>query len=173
MEKNPLYSIGHGRRKIEDFVALLKQYKITHLADVRSMPLSRFNPQYNRNRLQQSLAENGIAYLFMGDELGGRPKEASCYNEKGRVDYDRVKAANFFRKGIKQLSDAYKEDLRLAIMCSESKPCDCHRSRLIGTALKTEGIPVVHIDEKGGLQTQEYVEKSWLPNAGMPTLFDI
>lgn len=63
MEKNPLYSIGHGRRPIEDFVALLKQYHITHLADVRSVPLSRFNPQYNRKRLQQSLAENGIAFI--------------------------------------------------------------------------------------------------------------
>lgn len=109
----------------------------------------------------------------MGDELGGRPKEASCYNEKGRVDYDRVKEENFFREGIKRLREAYAKDFRLAIMCSESKPCECHRSRLIGTVLKTEGTTIMHIDDKGGLQTQENVEKSWLPKDGQPTLFDI
>ena len=173
MEKSPLYSIGHGRRKTEDFIALLKQYHISHLADVRSVPLSRFNPQYNRNRLQQSLAENDIAYLFMGDELGGRPKDAFCYDEKGRVGYDRVKETNFFRRGIERLREAYERDLRLAIMCSESKPCECHRSKLIGPVMKTEGITIMHIDEKGVLQTQEDVEKTWLPKDGHPTLFDV
>lgn len=171
MEKNPLYSIGHGRRPIEEFVALLKQYNITHLADVRSIPLSRFNPQYNRSRLQRSLSENDINYTFMGDELGGRPKEASCYNEKGRVDYGRVKETKFFREGIEALREAFAKDLRLAIMCSESRPCECHRSRLIGTVLKIEGITIIHIDEKGVLQTQETVEKAWRPNDGQPTLF--
>ncbi len=173
MEKNPLYSIGHGRRPIEDFIALLKKYGITHLADVRSIPLSRFNPQYNRNRLQGSLAENHVAYLFMGDELGGRPKEASCYNEKGKVDYDRVKEANFFRKGINRLKEMNEEDVRLAIMCSEGKPGECHRSRLIGKVLQADGLTIMHIDEKGLLQTQEDVEKTRQPKGGHPTLFDL
>lgn len=152
MKKKPLYTIGHGVRKAEDFLELLKRYHIDYLIDVRSVPYSRFNPQYRQATLKSFLEANGITYISMGDTLGGRPKDPSCYNEKGRVDYSVVSTKPFFREGIGRLKNAYAKDISLAIMCSESKPMECHRTHLIANALEAESIEVVHIDEKGMLR---------------------
>lgn len=157
MDKTPIYSIGHGTRKIEDFIAALKEYRISYLADVRSRPFSRFNPQYNRNALQRSLQDQGIAYVFMGDTLGGRPADPDCYDPGGRIDYEKVKPKAFFREGIQRLKMACEKGIAIAMMCSESKPTECHRGRLIGVVLADEMIPVLHIDEHYRLKTQEEV----------------
>ncbi|WP_240348009.1 DUF488 domain-containing protein [Longitalea arenae] len=152
----PLYTIGHGRRKSDDFLALLKEYGIEYLVDVRSQPFSRFNPQYNQNALKRFLEEHAITYVFMGDELGGRPKDASCYSH-GKIDYEKVKEKDFFKKGINRLKTAYNKNIRLAIMCSESKPGECHRARLIGRYLANDLINVHHIDESGSIKDQATV----------------
>ncbi|OQP61729.1 hypothetical protein A3860_31180 [Niastella vici] len=151
MNNHPLYTIGHGNRKAEDFLALLKEYGIEYLVDVRSVPFSRFHPQFNRNALESFLAQHGIRYVFMSDELGGRPKDVSCYI-KGKVDYDILKTKEFFKSGIERLKTAYNKDLNLAIMCSERNPCECHRSKLIAPVLTAGNIIVKHIDEQGKLK---------------------
>lgn len=152
MEWRPLYTIGHSSRKAEDFLALLQKYDIRYLVDVRSRPYSRFHPQFNREILQAFLAENGITYVFMGDLLGGRPQEPSCYDENGRLDYALVQQQDFFIRGIERLKTAYEKNTSLAIMCSERKPQDCHRSRLIGNALCAEQVALCHIDENGRIK---------------------
>jgi len=157
MEQQPIYSIGHGTRKIEDFIQVLKKFGIDYLVDVRSRPYSKFNPQFNQTDLQHSLAQYGITYVFMGDSLGGRPSDPDCYNKEGRVDYEKVKTKAFFQKGIERLKTAWLKNLLIAIMCSESKPSDCHRSRLIGRVLAAEQIDISHIDEKNTLQTQAII----------------
>lgn len=144
-----LYSIGHGIRSQDEFVELLKTYRINYLVDVRSMPYSRYNPQFNQRFLKFLLPQHNIRYVFMGEELGGRPKEAWCYNEHGKIDYEKVKTRESFQKGIARLKAAYYKNVGAAIMCSESKPCDCHRTHLIGQALRSENIILTHIDEKG------------------------
>lgn len=154
MNKNPLYSIGHGNRKLEDFLGLLKNYGIEYLIDVRSQPYSKFNPQYNQNEIRFYLESNGIKYIFMGDELGGRPKDTSCYDADGKVSYDILKTKQFFQHGIGRLKTAYSKDVNVVIMCSESKPCECHRSKLIGRALNVDEILIKHIDENGRLKDQ-------------------
>lgn len=151
MNKHPLYTIGHGNRKGDDFLALLKEYGIEYLIDVRSVPYSRFHPQFNRNALESFLAQHGIRYVFMGDELGGRPKDVSCYKH-GNVDYDILKTKEFFKSGIERLTTAYYKDINLAIMCSERNPIECHRSKLIGQVLNAANIIVQHIDENGKLK---------------------
>ena len=145
MNKKPLYTIGHGNRKSDDFLALLKEFGIEYLIDVRSQPYSKFNPQYNQNELKFFLERNGIRYVFMGDNIGGRPKDTSCYDSEGKVDYEAVKTKDFFISGIDRLKIAYNKDINVVIMCSESKPCECHRSKLIGRVLNTENIFLKHI----------------------------
>jgi uncharacterized protein (DUF488 family) len=157
MTKKPLYTIGHGNRKSEDFLALLKEFGIEYLIDVRSQPYSKFNPQYNQNDLKFLLERNGIKYVFMGDNIGGRPKDTSCYDSEGKVDYEVVKTKDFFLNGIERLKTAYNKDINVVIMCSESKPCECHRSKLIGKVLNTDNIILKHIDENGKVKDQATV----------------
>lgn len=153
MGKNPLFTIGHGNRKPEDFLALLKGFGIEYVIDVRSQPYSKFYPQYNRDDLKFLLGVNGIKYVFMGDSIGGRPTDVSCYTD-GKVDYEIVKTKGFFLEGIERLKTAYGKDLNVVIMCSESDPCECHRSKLIGRVLDHDNVVLQHIDEKGKLKDQ-------------------
>jgi len=157
MHKLPIYTIGHGARKGEEFLALLKRYEIAYLADVRSQPFSRYHPQFSQKNLQAFLEENDIRYVFMGDTLGGRPKDPTCYDEDGKINYNKVKAKEFFQEGIERLKTAYKKNLPVAIMCSERDPAHCHRYHLIANVLDAEMIEVVHIDEKGNLKTQSEI----------------
>lgn len=151
-----LFSIGHGSRKINEFIGLLKSVNIQYLVDVRSYPQSRFHPQFNQKALEQSLHQACISYVFMGDTLGGRPKDQSCYTN-GQVDYTILQTKDFYQEGIKRLKIACEKELPVAIMCSERNPCDCHRSRLIGQTLSKEGVSLLHIDESGQLADQTTV----------------
>lgn len=160
MEK-ALYSIGHGARKAEDFLFLLKKYEIKYLADVRSKPFSRFHPQFNRNTLELFLKENQITYIFMGDTLGGRPDDSTCWNENGKIDYKILKTKEYFKRGIDRLRIAYEKQTNTAIMCSERNPLECHRFNLIGDYLLNENIFIHHIDEKGLIKMQSLSRKNY------------
>lgn len=157
MEKKPLYTIGHGSRKIDDFLKILKDFNIEYLLDIRSQPYSKFNPQYNQTDLKFFLELNGITYVFMGDTIGGRPTDRSCYDEEGKVDYEIVKTKDFFIQGVSRLKTVYEKEINAVIMCSESKPCECHRSKLIGRVLQSNKVVLKHIDEKGKLKDQTTV----------------
>ena len=171
MEKTPVYTIGHGTRKSEELLAALQEYGIKYLLDVRSMPFSKFNPQFNRDSLSLFLEQHSIKYVFMGDSLGGRPSDRTCYDIEGKVNYEMVKTKDFFRQGIERVKTAYDKNIPIALMCSESKPQDCHRSKLIGRVLSSDNILIKHIDEKGKIRTQTDVINEL--NKGLPgiTLF--
>jgi uncharacterized protein (DUF488 family) len=157
MEKKPLYTIGHGNRNPDDFLLLLKQFGIAYVIDVRSQPYSKFNPQFNKDILKFFLESNNIKYIFMGDLIGGRPKDTSCYDIDGKVDYEIVKEKDFFKSGVDRLKLAYDKNLTVALMCSESKPSECHRSKLIGRVLINDKIALKHIDENGKIKDQSAV----------------
>jgi len=151
-----IYTIGHSNHPIEHFVALLQQHGIQALADVRSNPYSRFNPQYNRERLQASLsAAGGIRYVFLGEELGARSKDPSCYDDEGRVSYAKLAKTPLFRKGIERLQTGMQQH-RIAIMCAERNPLDCHRTILVSRELEKVGIPVTHILHDGALESNRH-----------------
>lgn len=166
-----VYSIGHGNRSIEAFITLLNQHNISYVIDVRSKPRSRFNPQYNKDKFYAYLKEANIGYVFMGDNLGGLPRDTSCYDEIGRVDYEKVKKKDFFNDGIKRIKTAYDKKIRVACVCSELSACDCHRSKLIGEVLKELYIPMLHIGKKGELENQDTVIKEVLGNIDGIDLF--
>lgn len=166
MQKKPLYSIGHGNRKNEEFLSLLQKFAIEFLIDVRSQPYSKYNPQFNQSELKTYLENNGIKYVFMGDSIGGRPNDTSCYDHEGKVDYEVIKTKIFFKQGIERLKTAYDKDINVVIMCSESKPCECHRSKLIGKVLVEDKIAIMHIDEKGKVKDQITVINEL--NKGLP-----
>ncbi len=151
-----LYTIGYGARTVDEFLALLKSNQIHYLVDVRSAPYSKFKPEFTKELLQHHVERAGLRYLFLGDSLGGQPKDLLCYTD-GKVDYDKLRARPYFQAGLERLKNAVSQDHRLALMCSEGRPEQCHRSKLIGEALDQAGIAVCHIDEDGQLLTQQQV----------------
>jgi uncharacterized protein (DUF488 family) len=165
----PIYTIGYGGRSIEQFLELLHRYEIEFLIDVRSQPYSRVNPQFSKDTLEKNLRQHRIRYIFMGDTLGGRPKDDSCYVD-GRVDYSKVREKAFYHRGINRIHAAWEKQIRVALMCAEVKPQECHRSKLIGNTLRDQKIEVAHIDEMGELKMQDEVNTLLLDNN--MTLFD-
>jgi len=152
----PIFTIGYGNRKFDDFVELLKKYQISYLIDIRSFPYSKYNPDFTKNALSIHLTKHNIHYVYMGDALGGRPNLPSCYTD-GKVDYQKLREQEFYKAGIKRLQKAWNQKLRVALLCSEAKPEECHRSKLVGESLIENGIDVVHIDEKGDLKIHSKV----------------
>jgi len=156
MSQVPLFTIGYGAREIDAFISVLQENEIAYLLDVRSRPYSRFKPDFTKQELEQHLSKHGIRYVFMGDTLGGQPDDPDCYTD-GKVDYEKVAEKAFFAKGIGRLRDAYRQQQRVVLMCSEGKPEMCHRSKLIGKTLVAENVDVRHIDENNELITQQDV----------------
>ena len=168
MSQTPIYTIGYGAREVDDLIAALQTHGIAYLLDVRSRPYSRYKPDFTKEALAAHLTAAGIRYVFMGDALGGQPQDESCYTD-GKVDYDKVAARPFYHDGIERLQDAYRQQLPVVLMCSEGKPEQCHRSKLIANTLSERHIPVLHIDENDRLITQEDVRLRY--SKGQPSLF--
>lgn len=133
---------------------MLNQYRIEVVADVRSSPYSRYNPHFNHNVLHRMLEDVGIEYKFFGSELGGRPRDRSCYDDHGRVQFGRLASTDHFDDGIRDIMRA-ADDSRVALMCSEKEPLNCHRTLLIAKALEERGVSVAHILADGSLEAHE------------------
>lgn len=149
-----VFTIGHSTHPQERFIELLRQHGITALCDVRSRPYSRINPQFNREKLEEALLANGIAYRFLGKELGARSEDPSCY-EHGKVQYDRLAETELFKYGLKRVLRGVKDGFRVALMCAENEPLECHRTILVARHLMALGVPIAHIHADGHLETHE------------------
>lgn len=148
-----LYTIGHSNHTLERFMELLAAHSITAVGDVRSSPYSRYNPQYNRETLQEELNKNGIQYVFLGKELGPRSNDPACY-VNGKVQYHLLAMSTLFKEGIQRLNKGM-ESFRIALMCAEKDPITCHRAILICRHLRDEGISIQHILEDGSIEDNE------------------
>ena len=145
MKPIPILTVGYGDRSIESFIELLKSYDIAYLIDVRSAPYSRYRPEFSKESLENALSTNGIRYVFMGAQLGGRPSDPECYVD-GKVRYELVRKKDFYIEGIRRLQKAFDQQQRVVLMCSEGKPENCHRTALIGGSLDGLDVAVRHID---------------------------
>lgn len=146
-------TVGHSNHSLEVFLGLLFDHGTTALVDVRSAPYSRFNPQFNREKLAAVLKGQGIAYIYLGHELGGRSEDPSCYDgETGCIRYDLVAKEPRFHDGLKRVLHGAK-DHRITLMCAEKQPLDCHRTLLVGHELDKIGVEVAHILPGSDLQS--------------------
>lgn len=148
--RGTVFTIGHSTHALEAFVALLQQHDVTAVADVRSAPYSRFNPQFNREPLAETLEAERIRYVFLGNALGGRSDDPACY-EVGRIRYDRIAATESFKSGLARVVRGTAKH-RIALMCAEKEPLDCHRTLLVARALDAQGVDVAHIHADGALE---------------------
>ncbi len=152
----PIYTIGYGARTVEQLIAILSVRRIAYVIDIRSAPYSRYKPDFNKDALEREIRAYQIRYTYMGDTLGGRPNDPDCYRDD-KVDYDKIRQKAFYHQGIARLQQAFAQQLRVVLLCSEGKPENCHRSKLIGVTLAELGIPVMHIDENDRLVDQAAV----------------
>jgi len=156
-----LFSVGHSNLGLEPFFWLLQTVGVTVLTDVRSSPYSRYRPQFSKGNLEQTCPQAGIAYLFLGHLLGGRPTREDLYDAQGHIDYEHVRATKEFQQGLDQLLVALERDT-VAMMCSEEDPLDCHRFLMITPALVERGLEPLHLRKDGSAETTRAVEERLL-----------
>lgn len=145
-----ILTVGHSTHTMDKFVDLLRTHGVTAVADVRSSPFSRFNPHFSRKPLEASLRERDIKYVFLGRELGARPEDPASY-ENGRVVYSRLAGTPLYKQGLSRLQKGAERE-RVAIMCAEQDPVDCHRTVLVAQSLVSLAVDVAHILPDGRLE---------------------
>lgn len=148
-----IHTIGHSNHSFSKFLSLLQAQQIEVLVDARSQPASRFSPHFSRKRLEAALAEAGVNYVFSGAEFGGRPKSAACYDEAGKVDYDRIEQQEFYQRGIEQLLELLPQH-RVCLLCAEEDPASCHRRLLVARTLLRHGVQVRHLRGSGAVESE-------------------
>jgi uncharacterized protein (DUF488 family) len=164
-----IFTIGHSNHQLEIFLDLLDRHGIEVLVDIRSIPYSKFAPQYDKANLKENITGAGLKFLFMGKELGGRPDGQEFYDAAGRANYAKIAQSDLFKEGISRLETGMKQ-YRVVIMCSEENPEHCHRHLLIARVLLEKGIAVKHIRLDGRLQDDAELEQS---KDGQMSLFDL
>ncbi len=153
-----IFTIGHSNHELGRFIQLLKGNKIEVLVDIRSNPYSRFASQFNKDNLTKAIQANGLKYLFLGKELGGRPKDREFYDSEGHILYSRLSESPLFLEGIERVIDEIKSS-RVALMCSEEDPAKCHRHLLVSKVLEDRGITVFHIRGDGSIQSKDDISQ--------------
>jgi len=156
MEPLAIWTIGHSNHSFETLARLLAQQRIEFVADVRSYPYSRFAPHFNREDLQPALSEQGVRYVFLGEELGGRPSVDEHYDDEGHALYGPMSREPRFREAIDRLLTGADEH-RIALLCSEREPETCHRRLLVGKVMTERGAELRHILADGSVKVEKDV----------------
>lgn len=156
--KSELYTIGYSGFTLNEFIDVLSRHGITAIADVRSVPYSKFKPEYNTDHLRIELKNNGIEYVFLGDLCGARIDANECY-VNGKADYGLIAKHPKFQEGLVRIRKGL-EKYRIALLCAEKDPVSCHRLILICRHLRMDGIRIFHIiDPKRVLSQSECEER--------------
>lgn len=158
-----LYSVGYATKPMGIFIQQLKLYGINVIADVRSVPYSKVFHDYHREALHHTLKTHGIAYVYLGNELGPRSKDPAHYNSEGQVQFDKLSASDLFQAGITRLFNGIDKGYTIACLCAEKDPAICHRSLLVGYAIKrSHELDMQHISHTGQCESQTELEKRLL-----------
>ncbi len=163
-----LFSIGYATKSIGTLFKQLQEQEVSAVADIRSVPYSRAFPDYHREALQTALLDEGIQYVYLGEELGPRSKEDAHYDDTGQVQFDRLMQSRLFQQGIARLKAGMEKGLNIALLCAEKDPAICHRSLLVAHYLLVEeDIDVQHITHEGTLESQADLEQRLIQLQGL------
>jgi uncharacterized protein (DUF488 family) len=166
-----VWTVGHSTHPVDVLVELLRGQRIEALADVRSAPYSRHNPQFRKEKLRGSVEQAGLRYVWLGAELGGRPPEPKFYDVKGHARYDLVAETERFQTGLERLLTG-AATYRVAIMCSEEDPARCHRRLLVTRALVARDVEVRHLRGDGSVLTEAELSSDKAADPDQAALFD-
>jgi Uncharacterized conserved protein len=175
--RKTILSIGHSQHDTEYFIKMLKKHEVNYLLDVRSMPYSQFASDYDRDNIRAILLNNGINYSFMGECFGARQLDRTVYSMQGRVDFEKVKKGDVFKKGFNNVMRGIEQGNRIAFMCTEKDPIECHRAILVTRVFEQAGIHVEHIMADSSIQTQRELNERLLnmyyPDRKQFSIFDV
>lgn len=155
-----LYSVGHSNQSQDEFLELLKRHDINCIVDVRSVPASKYTPQFNMEPLKWFLRANDIHYLHFGDEFGAR--RTDCLDAEGQVNFEKAVETPSFKRGVERLMNGLQKGFRISLMCSEANPLECHRFSLVSRYFYDNGLDVHHILKDGELALHASLEKEMI-----------
>ncbi len=176
MPKGVIYTVGHSNHPAEYFLELLQAHGVDCVVDVRSVPSSQYNPQYNKPNLSSYLRNNDVLYLHFGREFGARHANPGLHDEEGKVDFEKVRQTEAFRLGIARLEQGMDKGFVPALMCAEADPLECHRFSMISNYLEAHGIEVRHILKNKELVPHKKLEqeilKKFAKKLPQPNIFE-
>lgn len=154
-----LYTIGHSSHQLTDFLNMLLKHSIDCIVDIRSIPASRYSPQFNKETLQGFLRSHNVDYQFFGYEFGARRNDS--FNDSGYVDFELTVQTVLFQEGVNKLIQLL-DKRNIALMCSEADPLECHRFSLIGKYFYEEGVEVCHILKDATISGHKKLEQEMI-----------
>jgi uncharacterized protein (DUF488 family) len=163
-------TIGHSNHPLGHFIELLKQRQVEVVVDTRSYPYSNYATHYDQQPLKEALIKSGFQYIYLGEELGGRPDGSQYYDADGHVLYGKVADSAAFKQGLQRLENGIAK-YEVAMLCAEENPAACHHRLLIGKVLLDHGIAVDHIRGDGRLQSESELAQEASPPEDQMDLF--
>ena len=157
-----IFTIGHSNYKVEKLIAMLRYYNINCVVDIRGTPYSKYNVQYNKETIRDTLIKEGFVYIYMAKEFAAKRENKVSYNKEGYSDFEKVIYEEEFKNGIERLKNGCKKGYRIALLGAMQDPIRCHRSILVGRELVQHGFNVKHILDDYSIAYQDDIEKSLL-----------
>jgi len=162
MDRPIIYTVGHSNHQIDFFLELLQTAQINCIVDVRSVPASTYSPQYNQDFLKNFLKHNQVTYLHFIDEFGAKQTDNDLLDSEGILDFEKVRKTRLFQQGLERIWHGVEKGFKIAILCSESEPLDCHRFSMISIGLENDGFEVRHILKDKSIKTNLELEMELL-----------
>ena len=157
-----IYTIGHSNYTVERLIDMLKHYNINCVVDIRGTPYSKYNIQFDKETIRYTLSKAGFIYIYMAKELAAKRINKQSYNEEGYSDFEKVIKENEFIEGIERLKNGCNKGYKIALLGAMQEPIRCHRSILVGRALRENGFNVKHILDDYSIASQEDIEQMLL-----------
>ena len=159
-KQHRLYTVGHSNQTQDEFLHLLRGHNVNCIVDVRSVPASKYAPQFNEDMLRWFLKDNGVRYLHFGEEFGARRYDS--LNEFGQVDFELAMQTPNFLHGVERLINGLEKGFSIALMCSEANPLECHRFAFLSRYFHEHGLDVQHILKDATLAPHATLEREML-----------
>lgn len=157
-----IFTIGHSNYSIDRLIDMLRHFNINCVVDVRGTPYSKYNVQFDKETIRYSLTKAGFIYIYMAKELAAKRLNKISYNDEGYADFEKVIHEDDFKKGVERLRDGCRKGYKIVILGAMQDPIRCHRSILVGRALREYGFNVKHILDDYSIAYQEDIEQNLL-----------
>ena len=157
-----IYTIGHSNYSMEKLIEMLRYFDINTVVDIRGTPYSKYNVQFDKERIKYTLTKAGFIYIYMAKELAAKRENKVSYNNEGYSDFEKVVQEEDFLNGIERLKNGCNKGYRIALLGAMQDPIRCHRSILVGRALNEAGFNVMHILDDLSIKDQNYIDERLL-----------